>query len=93
MNLKALQQFTDELFGERQMTTKQFVKQWGFCPHQNGELCHDCLSDPSQRSYSWGDMADLTHETQVAIFNWCVCEDNEGNDNPYSDCPTQGNEQ
>ena len=46
-------------------------------------------TDPSQRSYSWGEMADLTHETQVAIFNWCSCEDNEGNENPYSDCPTE----
>jgi len=45
-------------------------------------------TDPSQRSYSWGEMADLTHETQVEIFNWCGCEDNEGNENPYSDCPT-----
>jgi hypothetical protein len=71
------------------MKTKQFVKQWGFCPHQNGELCADCLSDPSQRSYDWGDMVDLTHERQVAIFSWCSCEDNEGNENPYSDCPTQ----
>lgn len=50
-------------------------------------------TDPSQRSYSWGEMADLTHETQVEIFNWCSCEDNEGKDNPYSDCPTEGEQQ
>jgi hypothetical protein len=42
--------------------------------------------DPSQRSYSWGEMADLTHATQVEIFGWCGCEDSE---NPYSDCPTK----
>ena len=33
------------------------------------------------------EMSCLTHETQVAIFNWCGCEDNEGNKNPYDDCP------
>jgi len=44
--------------------------------------------DPSQRSYSWGELADLTHDTQVEIFGWCGCEDNEGNENPYTDCPT-----
>lgn len=47
-------------------------------------------SDPSQRSYSWGEMANLTHETQVGIFGWCGCEDNEGNENPYTDCPMEG---
>jgi hypothetical protein len=38
-------------------------------------------------SPSWGDIAELTHETQVELFGWCGCEDNEGNDNPYEDCP------
>ena len=38
-------------------------------------------------SPSYSDMAELTHETQVALFNWCGCEDNEGNENPYDDCP------
>ncbi len=41
-------------------------------------------------SISWGELALLTHETQVARFNWCGCEDNEGNENPYDDCPEQG---
>ena len=36
---------------------------------------------------SWGEIADLTHETQVEHFNFCFCEDNEGNPNPYDDCP------
>lgn len=93
MNLRALQQFTDEIFGAPQPTTKQFVAQWGFCPHQTGELCADCLSEPSQRSYYQSELLDLTHERQVAIFNFCVCEDNEGNENPYLDCPTQGDNQ
>ena len=44
--------------------------------------------DQLRGSPSYGDMADLTHETQVALFHWCSCEDNEGNENPYEDCPT-----
>ena len=43
--------------------------------------------DKSQESYYWSELADLTHETQVEIFGWCSCEDNEGNENPYADCP------
>ena len=35
---------------------------------------------------SWEEVSQLTHETQVARFNWCSCEDNEGNENPYLDC-------
>lgn len=35
----------------------------------------------------WSDMANLTHATQVSTFGWCSCEDNEGNPNPYDDCP------
>lgn len=45
--------------------------------------------DQLDGSPSWGDMAELTHETQVALFNWCGCEDNEGKENPYVDCPKQ----
>jgi len=38
-------------------------------------------------SMSWGELAELTHETQVGIYNFCSCEDNEGKENPYTDCP------
>jgi hypothetical protein len=38
-------------------------------------------------SISWGELAEFTHTTQVERFNWCWCEDNEGNPNPYDDCP------
>jgi len=75
------------------MKTKQFVAQWGFCPHLTGELCADCLTDPSQRSFYQSELLDLTHERQVEIFGWCYCENNEGNDELYSDCPTQGDNQ
>ena len=43
-----------------------------------------------EEQLSWSELAELTHETQVAKFNWCMCEDNEGNENPYTDCPTTG---
>jgi hypothetical protein len=38
-------------------------------------------------SISWGELADLTHETQVEQFNFCVCEEQE--DFPYADCPRE----
>lgn len=41
---------------------------------------------------SWGEIADLTHAKQVELFNFCSCEDNEGNENPYKDCPTSAPE-
>lgn len=41
----------------------------------------------TQESISWAELAELTHATQVEKFNFCTCEDNEGNENPYSDCP------
>ena len=37
----------------------------------------------------WSDLAELTHTTQVEKFNFCVCEDNEGQENPYEDCPKE----
>lgn len=48
--------------------------------------CSQVLLD-FDNSISWGELADLTHETQVARFGFCTCEDNEGNENPYADCP------
>jgi hypothetical protein len=41
----------------------------------------------SEESISWGELADLTHATQVERFNWCSCEEQE--DFPYSDCPRE----
>jgi hypothetical protein len=38
-------------------------------------------------SPSYEDLTELTHETQVELFGFCSCEDNEGNPNPYEDCP------
>lgn len=48
------------------------------------------MSEQGQEQLSWSELAELTHETQVARFNWCMCEDNEGQENPYTDCPKTG---
>jgi hypothetical protein len=39
----------------------------------------------NQDSISWGELAELTHATQVERFNFCTCEEQE--QFPYSDCP------
>jgi hypothetical protein len=39
----------------------------------------------NQESISWGELAELTHATQVERFNFCSCEEQE--DFPYADCP------
>ena len=39
------------------------------------------------KSHSWLDMANLTHETQVMEFNFCLCEEQE--QFPYEDCPKE----
>jgi hypothetical protein len=31
----------------------------------------------SEDSISWGELAELTHATQVERFGWCICEDPE----------------
>jgi hypothetical protein len=43
--------------------------------------------DMTDKAMSYSELADLTHLTQVEGFGFCLCEDNEGNENPYSDCP------
>jgi hypothetical protein len=37
---------------------------------------------------SWGELAELTHATQVERFNFCTCEVDEYR--PYDDCPIEG---
>ena len=46
------------------------------------------LEDLSQKSYSWQDMANLNHDTQVETFGWCACEEQE--QFPYDNCPRVG---
>ena len=42
------------------------------------------------RDWSYSELAELTHETQVENFNWCGCEEQEYF--PYEDCPRQEEE-
>jgi len=39
----------------------------------------------TEKNWSYSDLADLTHETQVKNFGWCSCEEQEHF--PYDDCP------
>ena len=41
--------------------------------------------DRSQDSISWGELAQLTHKTQVERFWWCGCEDSD--EKTFPDCP------
>ena len=41
-----------------------------------------------QDAISWGELAELTHVTQVERFNFCTCEEQEYF--PYDDCPKTG---
>lgn len=43
----------------------------------------------TDKQFYWSELAKLTHFTQVENFGWCLCEDNEGNENPYYDCPSE----
>ena len=45
--------------------------------------------DLSQKSYSWQDMANLTHATQVERFGWCICEGTNGEGQLADDCPRE----
>jgi len=38
-----------------------------------------------ENSISWGELAELTHATQVEQFYFCLCEEQE--QFPYDDCP------
>jgi len=36
---------------------------------------------------SWGELAQLTHKTQVERFGWCICEGTDGEGQLAEDCP------
>ena len=41
-------------------------------------------------SISWGELAELTHATQVERFGWCICEDTDNQGQLHDDCPVEG---
>jgi len=43
----------------------------------------------SEDSISWGELAELTHATQVERFGWCICEDTDGEGQLADDCPRE----
>jgi hypothetical protein len=46
-------------------------------------------TDPREEGISWGELAQLTHATQVAGFGFCLCEDlADDQETPFTDCPT-----
>lgn len=47
----------------------------------------DCLAYENE-SISWGELAQLTHVTQLGRFGFCSCEEQE--QFPYEDCPRGG---
>jgi hypothetical protein len=51
------------------------------------DICIICKED---EQLSWSELAELTHETQVDKFGWCMCEDTEPHEYPYGDCPKTG---
>ena len=44
---------------------------------------------PAEIDRSYGELAELNHRKQVAIYNWCSCEEQE--QFPYEDCPRPTN--
>ena len=78
------------------MTTKTTEHNCGVCgestskqDHFAGVYCCDVCAN--REDWSYGELADFTHPLQVAVFGWCSCEDNEGKENPYADCPKEEN--
>jgi hypothetical protein len=60
------------------------------CTRRVCPSCGDIMSrECEERSYYWSDLAQLTHALQVAEFNFCMCEDLDGAEPPYADCPRE----
>jgi hypothetical protein len=62
-----------------------WVNEQGEADMKGRPYCVSCA--PPQESISWSELAELTHATQVERFNFCTCEDSDGNGKPYADCP------
>lgn len=75
--------YNDHTFTARQAT--DIAREWLDKGYDNVVI--EISPQSSQVSLYQSEIAELTHRTQVAIFGWCSCEDNAGNENPYTDCP------
>ena len=56
--------------------------------HEGKTVCDTCGLRVDD-AISYGELAELTHESQVAQFGFCTCEDLGNNPAPYDDCPNQ----
>lgn len=45
--------------------------------------------DKGEEAISWGELANLTHATQVERFGWCICEGTNGEGQLADDCPKE----
>jgi len=45
--------------------------------------------DKGEETISWGELANLTHATQVERFGWCICEGTNGEGQLADDCPKE----
>jgi hypothetical protein len=55
------------------------------CPSCGDTMARDC----DERAYYWSELAEFTHALQLAAFGFCTCEDLDGAEPPYSDCPKE----
>lgn len=68
------------------------IKEWLLDRQENGDDgtgFNDYEREGDQNSIdsiSWGELAELTHATQVERFGWCICEDPEQGQ-LAEDCP------
>lgn len=75
-----------ELLGDLISRTDEDGEQWVCDEYVAG---YEEANEPDEKLY-WGDLANITtHARQVELFEFCTCEDNEGNENPFDDCPTK----
>ena len=72
----------DSREGASEMSRRDILKAMSI-----NDMVKSIEEDKGEESMSWGEIANLTHATQVERFNWCSCEEQEYF--PYSDCPKE----
>lgn len=51
-------------------------------------LPEDEMNEERQRAWSYSELAELDHDSQVGNFGFCMCEDlDENQEPPYDNCP------
>ena len=70
--------------------TQEITQDCDYCGAVKGEVCSPKCTTKVEEQLTWSELAELTHETQVDKFGWCMCEDTEPHEHPYEDCPKTG---